>query len=164
MGWVHQSDDGVIDATLKNDDLAQLWSGMVRQSLDGGNRWCHAFILAEEDPDITLLFANRVGSDLDLARAGLLLLDDCGDRGTPTGGVESPAMIGTGHFLAIEGANAERIAAVRTDIAQGKCLAVAVATEQDRLTQHGLRHESTGREHLAAGGQIPDVAQWRVVR
>ena len=164
VGRVHQPDHGIINATFKDHDLAQLRLCAVRQPFDRWDRRCHAFVLAEEDPDIALLFANRVVADLDLAGAGLLLFDDGGDRGASPGGIEAPAVIGTGHFLAIEGTDAERIATVRTDIAQGECLSAPVATEQDRLAQHCLGFEPAGREHLAAGGQIPDVAQRRVVR
>jgi len=138
---VHQADDAVIYGTRQvGGEIGEIVMLAEFRNLGGGSRRGRGLResgagragIGNEDPEeVVALFAG-IAAGVDAVDFQILLGDERRDQFALAGvGVESPAVVGAFDFLAVELSAGKRHAAMRTGVAQGKGLAVLVASSSN---------------------------------
>src|SRR5581483_6064151 len=96
-------------------------------------------VAAEENPDVALRLAQRIGLDPDARQVEPVAAGERGDQRAASAGVEAPAVKPALDLAAVEPPVVQRNAAMRAEVAQGKGATVAGAPEQDRLAEKDAR-------------------------
>src|SRR5229473_1561991 len=160
---IHQSDDAMIDgAGQVGGEIGKLVMLAEFRNLRGGSgrgcglresRTSRAWVGNEDPDEIIALFAG-IAAGVDAVDLQSLIGDERRNQLALAGvGVEPPPVVGAFDLLAVELSIGKRHTAMRAGVAEGKGLALSVASNNQRLfEQHSLCYcelsatELTGRQ------------------